>query len=393
MQGAESPATTVVNNRTAMRSACGLVPLSTPRQRRGDGIDTEEIIGYEALYNSMMKCKKGVMWKDSTAFFVHNWMREIGKLERQLHDDTYQERPPKFFKVMEPKEREIMSIAFRDRVYQRSLNDVEIYPRCIRSFIYDNHACQTGKGPDLARKRLKCFLQRYYRKHGADGWVLQCDIKGYYPNMTHDVAKATLRKYLPDESYQMAARILDNFPGEVGFNPGSQIVQIVGITALNDLDHYIKERLLMEIYERYMDDSVMIHHEREKLETCLEVIEGKLAEKDMKLNKKKTRIYSLRKGILFLGFWFYLTDTGKVMVHIDPKKVKHERRKLRRMAGLVKKGEKTREQVDEHFDSWMRHASYGDSYNFQKNMREFYRSLWEDNDNDRIQETQRNDRG
>ena len=149
----------------------------------------------------------------------------------------------------------------------------------------------------------------------------------------------------------------------------------------------------MEIYERYMDDSVMIHYERKKLETCLEVIEGKLAEKDMKLNKKKTRIYSLRKGILFLGFWFYLTDTGKVMVHIDPKKVKHERRKLRRMAGLVKKGEKTREQVDEHFDSWMRHASYGDSYNFQKNMREFYRSFWEDNDNDGIQETQRNDRG
>ena len=211
--------------------------------------------------------------------------------------------------------------------------------------------------------------------------------------MTHDVAKATLRKYLPDESYQMAARILDNFPGEVGFNPGSQIVQIVGITALNDLDHYIKERLLMENYERYMDDSVMIHHEREKLETCLEAIEGKLAEKDMKLNKKKTKIYSLRKGILFLGFWFYLTDTGKVMVHIDPRKVKHERRKLRRMVGLAKKGEKTREQIDEHFDSWMRHASYGDSYNFQKNMREFYRSLWEDNDNDGIQETQRNGRG
>ena len=98
-------------------------------------MDTEEIIGYEALYNSMMKCKKGVMWKDSTAFFVHNWMREIGKLERQLHDGTYRERPPKFFKVMEPKEREIMSIAFRDRVYQRSLNVVEIYPRCTRSFI------------------------------------------------------------------------------------------------------------------------------------------------------------------------------------------------------------------------------------------------------------------
>ena len=98
-------------------------------------MDTEDIIGYEALYNSMMKCKKGVMWKDSTAFFVHNWMREIRKLERQLHDGTYQERSPKFFKVMEPKEREIMSIAFRDRVYQRSLNDVG-YIRDVRDPLF-----------------------------------------------------------------------------------------------------------------------------------------------------------------------------------------------------------------------------------------------------------------
>ena len=112
----------------------------------------------------------------------------------------------------------------------------------------------------------------------------------------------------------------------------------------------------------------------------------------MKLNKKKTRNIQSEKGILFWAL--VLSDRHrKVMVHIDPKKVKHERRKLRRMAGLVKKGEKTREQVDEHFDSWMRHASYGDSYNFQKNNERIYRSLWEDNDNDRIQETQRNDRG
>ena len=64
-------------------------------------MDTEDIIGYEALYNSMMKCKKGVMWKDSTAFFVHNWMREIRKLERQLHDGTYQERSPKVSEVLQ----------------------------------------------------------------------------------------------------------------------------------------------------------------------------------------------------------------------------------------------------------------------------------------------------
>lgn len=127
-------------------------------------MDTEEIIGYEALYNSMMKCKKGVMWKDSTAFFVHNWMREIGKLERQLHDDTYQERPPKFFKVMEPKEREIMSIAFRDRVYQRSLNDVEIYPRCTR---WMRHASY-GDSYNF-QKNMREFYRSLWEDNDNDG--------------------------------------------------------------------------------------------------------------------------------------------------------------------------------------------------------------------------------
>lgn len=32
-----------------------------------------EVTGYEALYRSMMKCKKGVMWKDSTAHFLFEW--------------------------------------------------------------------------------------------------------------------------------------------------------------------------------------------------------------------------------------------------------------------------------------------------------------------------------
>lgn len=41
--------------------ACGTpVPMLRP----------EDVISYEALYNSMMKCKRGVMWKGSVAFFT-----------------------------------------------------------------------------------------------------------------------------------------------------------------------------------------------------------------------------------------------------------------------------------------------------------------------------------
>lgn len=354
---------------------------ATATHATSEGVmDIEEIIGFEALYNSMNKCVKGVLWKDGVACFYHNWIREILRLERELHDGTYRERKAKFFEVTEPKQRMIMSIAFRDRVFQRSLNDVAIYPATTRSFIYDNHACQKGKGTDKAKERLLGFIRAFYRKYGTDGYVLQCDIKGYYPNMQHDVAKKVLRKYLDDDVFCLVEPVLDNFPGEVGFNPGSQIIQIVGITAPNRLDHIIKERLRIKYYIRYMDDFILISHDKSELEHALVCIKNTLAELGMELNAKKTGIYPITKGIKFLGFYFTLKETGKVVVSIDPKKVKHERRKLRRMAALVKRGKKSKETVDEHFASWKVHASYGDSYKMLQRMDEFYKELWREND-------------
>ena len=95
----------------------------------------------------------------------------------------------------------IASVAFRDRVFQRSLNDNVVYPSMTRSFIYDNYACQKGKGTDKARDRLREFLRKYYQKYGTDGYVCQFDIKGYYPNMDHEVAEEMFRKKLDAWSF------------------------------------------------------------------------------------------------------------------------------------------------------------------------------------------------
>lgn len=51
--------------------------------------DLERIIGYDALYESMMKCRKGVMWKDSTASFVLNGVEKTMKLSAMLHSEAY----------------------------------------------------------------------------------------------------------------------------------------------------------------------------------------------------------------------------------------------------------------------------------------------------------------
>ena len=339
-------------------------------------MNIEDIVGFEALWDSMMKCKRGVIWKDSVAGFCLDAIRQVSHLYDELADGIYKERPHKCFTIRYPKERAIMSISFRDRVYQRSLNDVGIYPAMSKSFIYDNAACQKGKGADFARNRFKCHLQRYYRKHGADGYVLKMDVRGYYPNMRHDVAKETFKRRLAPEVYQRAEAILDGFPGEVGFNPGSQIIQIAGISVLDGIDHYIKERLRIRHYLRYMDDMLIVGNNRTELEQIWKDVDKRLQEIGFELHPTKTRIIPIRDGIMFLGFEYRLTETGKVIMSIDPTRVQAIRRKLYRMVKKTKAGLLTRAKVDESYQSWRSHAAKGNSWKLLKRMDAYYISLW-----------------
>lgn len=340
-------------------------------------MDKEDIIGIDALKASMDKCSKGVRWKGTVAHYRHYWLDEIPKLSEQLFCGSYTERRAKFFTITEPKRREIMSIHFRDRIYQRSLNDVAIYPQVTQSFIADNFACQKGKGTSHARDRLKEFLHRFYRKHKTDGYILKIDIKGYYPNMSHEFAEKLFEKYVDGVTYQMAKSVLARLPGDIGYNPGSQIVQIVGITALNDIDHYIKERLRIKYYIRYMDDFILIHESKEYLENCLAEIRKMLNERYMSINDKKTFIQPISKPVTFLGFDYRLTDTGKVLIFANPKKIKHERKKIKRMVALVKKGELTKRNVDRHFKAYKVSIRYGNSHNLIERLNRWYESLWE----------------
>ena len=200
----------------------------SPKQYRRDAADVHT----PERLPTRCRCQKGVIWKDSVAHFVLNSPEEITKLERELKEGTYRPRKPKMFTITSPKPREISSIPFRDRVYQRSLNDNILYPTMTRSFIYDNWACQKGKGADRARTRLKEFLRRHYRKHGTEGYIAQFDIKGYYPNMSHAYIEEMFRKKLDPEIFEMVLGVLRHqYGGDKGYNPGSQMIQIAGISA------------------------------------------------------------------------------------------------------------------------------------------------------------------
>ena len=84
----------------------------------------------------------------------------------------------------------------------------------------------------------------------------------------------------------------------------------------------------------------------------------------------------IRDGIMFLGFEYRLTETGKVIMSIDPTRVKTIRRKLYRMVKKAKAGLLTRAKVDESYQSWRSHAAKGNSWKLLKRMDTYYNSLW-----------------
>ena len=356
-------------------------PKRIMRYGRGKTDDEirESVIGFEALYDSMMKCKKGVLWKNQPAHYYLNGIEETLKLNEQLKDGTYKPRKPRKVKITYPKPREAVANAFRDRVYQRSLNDNVLYPAMTHSFIDDNLACQGGKGPDIAMDRLDEFLRRMYRKHGNNFWIMQGDIHGYYPNMSHERTERRFHRKVPKIAYNMATDVLrGQYEGNKGYNPGSQMVQIAGISYLDPFDHFMKEQLHAKIYERYMDDFIEAHEKREVLEEHLEKVTEYMKKEECELHEKKTRIYHVTEGIPFLGFMHILTDTGKVIRLIDPDNVKHERLKLRREVALVAKGEMKKHKVKEGYKCWKAHVQRGNSTKVLMRMDAYLKSLWEE---------------
>lgn len=305
-----------------------------------------------------------------------NGIKSVSKLKEELDSGRYKPSPTKTFYVMSAKRREVMGVTFKDRVYQRSLCDNAVYPAVAKGLIYDNCACQKGKGTDFARRRLTCHLQRFHRKHGLDGWVLQCDIKGYYPNMRHDIVEQAFKKRLPADVFHAVAEILrSQYEGDVGFYPGSQLIQIAGIMVLDDLDHFIKERLGIKYYIRYMDDFILIHHDLAFLQDCLTIIGSKLKEIGFELHPDKTHIVKIGTPIKFLGFYHLLTNTGCVIHIIDSRNVKRMRRKLRRLTALMKKERIGKDDVRQALTCWLAHATKGNTYHARLRMLMFYNSL------------------
>lgn len=359
--------------RTVMTDVHSVAPSAYPTVQSFQ----EAIIGPEALYVSAKKCFKGVGRKYSAQSYILNIIERTVELANDLFCGKYKEGRTHIVPIQFPKKRTALAISFRDRVFQRSLNDVALYPQVVKSFIYHNLACQRNKGTNKARSEYKAMLHRAYLKYGTNKFqIIECDVKGYYDSMIHSVVDQIFARQCDEWTANTASSTLrSQYKGDVGYNPGPQMVQIAGIAYLDKFDHFVKETLREKLYLHYMDDTRTIVAPEADCKGILEKMADKLAEVGLSLHPKKTQVVTADKGGLFLGFLFRVTESGKVLMLRDPAKVKDCRRRLRRLAVLVRRGRRSIEDFDNCYQCIRASMSEGNSMRLLRNMDQFVGSL------------------
>ena len=352
------------------------LPIRASVPEGGPGQDALWVNLFDELFDAMLKCTRGVSWKDSVVGFSLRGAENVAKLTDEIMAGTYRPKQTRPFYVRFPKLRLITPPHFRDRIVLRFLVDSELSESVERSFIWDNAACQTGKGTDHARERLKCHLQRHYRRHGLKGYVLNADVYHYFQSIPHWLGESVFDRAEPWGAAMAAYMLRCQYDGDKGYNPGSPLVQLLGVAALDPIDHRIKERWRIKGYVRYMDDLKLMDASEDRLLLCLDDIARELDGMGLKLHPKKTYIKPITEPIPFLGFRYRLTETGKVVMTIDPRKVKEKRRQWSRLIRLEAEGLRPPGTVEESFQSWAAHASKGDCHQVIERCGRFIKDEW-----------------
>ena len=329
---------------------------------------------WDNLYLAYCKARKGKRSRIPAATFEYDQESNLVQLQNELQGKSYTPGGTHSFFIHEPKRRLISAAPFRDRVVHHALCNV-IEPIFERSFISDSYANRLGKGTHRALDRAQSFSRRFR-------YVLQCDLRQFFPSLDHVILRDILARKIADpdtkwlidqiltsgegvltEQYQMHWFTGDDLLAALrprGLPIGNLTSQFWANCYLNPFDHFVKRELRCKAYLRYVDDFLLFADDKKVLWHWLQAIILKLAELRLTIHPG-AHPRPVTEGIPFLGFILFPTHR-----RLKRRKGIHFQRKLKKLMQAYRDGEVPIEQVQASILGWINHVRYGDTWGLRE---------------------------
>lgn len=329
----------------------------------------DEIASFPALLAAAERAVRGKRERwDAAAFFGH-LERNLIRLTDQLQAGVWTPGPYRVIWVREPKLRQISIAPFADRVVHQAIHAVA-GAHLAHSYIGDTYASLKGRGQHRAICRYEHFRERY-------PYVLRADLWRYFPSIDHAILKAALEKALPcARTRALLARIIDGsneqvrcdwlFAGDDLLTPlerrrglplGNLTSQMLGNFFLDRFDHFVKERLRVKGYVRYLDDFALFGRSPAELLTWRQQGEDFLARRRLKLHPEKTRIEACSAPTTFLGY--VLLPGGRR--HLSDANVSRAAARIQAWRQVWRAGDGDEAAVRQSISGWLAHARFAHS--------------------------------
>jgi RNA-directed DNA polymerase len=344
-----------------------------------------QICSFENIYLAYRAARKGKRGRVAAASFELDQEEGLLSLQEELQRLTYRHGPYHSFYIHDPKKRLISAADFRDRIVHHALCRV-IEPIWEGRFISDSYANRTGKGTHRALDQAQFFSRRY-------PYVLQCDIRQFFPSIDHAILRAVLAWRIADQkTLWLIDQILESgvgvlsesydmvyFPQDAssegtgeglfaalrprGLPIGNLTSQFWANVYLNSLDHFIKRDLKCHGYLRYVDDFLLFSHEKRELWQWRKAVIEHLAGLRLTLHERSALVYPVTTGVPFLGFRIFPTHR-----RVKRRKVVAFSRKLRILLSEVADAPSGYPRLRSSILGWINHVKYADSWGLRRSI-------------------------
>ena len=346
----------------------------------------EKEIKFSKMLQAYERASKGKHYNKEVILFELDLANNLTNILKDIYAQRYKYGEYRQFKIYEPKERIIKALPFRDRVVHQWYVEEFIKKIFVPKFIKDSYACIEGKGVHKAVKQLQFYMIKMYHEN-KDFYILKCDIAKFFNNIDKQILYEIIKRYTKDKKYLKFTYDLiffNNLEREIPI--GNYTSQFFANIYLNELDHFVKEKLHIKYYVRYMDDFVLLVNNKEEAKDMKNKIEKYINTK-LKLEfNKKTNYFPNKNGVKFCGFRVF---TNKVLLKNDNKKKIYKR--VKKWNKLYKDKKLDLKKAYQSLTSWKGHAKHSNSYKYQKKIEQKCLWLYNEKEGEKAnEETERN---